>query len=111
MIDYLGRVLTTIAIGRHAAMRKAGVPSIRMAKYSEQEVEDGWQTYHRDCKELLAEADQIGMETKSRPYSARVSSEVGTKFIRVWLLITYEVLADRCWKDYVGWSSRHLPLA
>jgi hypothetical protein len=76
MIDYLGRVLTTIAIGRHAAMRKAGVPSIRMAKYSEQEVEDGWQTYHRDCKELLAEADQIGLETKSRPYSARVSSEV-----------------------------------
>jgi hypothetical protein len=75
MIDFLGRVLTTVAIGRHAAMRKAGVTSIRMARYSEQEVEDGWETYSRDCGELLREADQIGLETKSRPYSARVSQQ------------------------------------
>lgn len=74
MIEFLARVMNIVALGRHAAMRKAGIPSVRLARHSDQEVEDRWETYHGDCAELIKEADQIGLETRSRPYPARVSS-------------------------------------
>lgn len=101
MIDFLGRVLTTTAIGRHAAMRKAGISSARLARYSDQEVEDKWETYRSDCAKLLKETEEIGLETKSRPYPARVSVFLVWTFVRG---LTSDVLPwslDRSGKDFM----------
>jgi len=73
MIDFLARVMTLTAIGRHGAMRQQGITTERMAKVSDQEMEDGWASLAEDKKALLAEAEQIAIETVSRPYPARVS--------------------------------------
>ena len=81
MIDYLARVMTLPAIGRHGAMKQQGIATTRMARVSDQEVEDGWATFTEDKRAILAEAEQIAIETVSRPYPARVSFDMRCLFV------------------------------